>query len=92
MAGLHAYSKNIRLDLIELNNFQGQYYLLQNKYILDFFANISIYSFIEIWASIVITETGIRDKQSGFRIPVDARDFFLLYIIPTGFEIYLAFH
>jgi len=48
MAGLHAYPKNICLDLIELNNFQGQYYLLLNKYILDFFANISIYSFIHL--------------------------------------------
>jgi len=46
MAGLHAYPKNIWLDLIELNNLQGPQYPLLNKDILDFFTCISIYSFI----------------------------------------------
>jgi hypothetical protein len=56
------------------------------------FTHLIIHSFIEIWASIIVTETRLWDKQSGFRIPVEARDFSLLYIIPTGFEVHLAFY
>ena len=56
------------------------------------FIHSFILSFIEIWASTAVTETKLRDKQSGFRITVDARDFSFLYTIPTGFEVHLVFH